>query len=71
MEEARKIRARARAAKAPSVSDFLRKVALDEKKHVRSRRVLIKHPLTGVMIDATPGPIVTDEEIKAALADFP
>jgi len=71
VEEARKIRARARAAKAPSVSDFLRKVALAEKSAVRQRRVLKKDPLTGVMVDATPGPIVTDDMIKAILADFP
>jgi hypothetical protein len=71
VEEARKIRARAQAAKAPSVSDFLRKVALSDKPTVRQRRVLKKDPLTGIMVDATPGPIVTDDIVKALLADFP
>ena len=70
-QEARKIRARAKAAKSPSVSDFLRKVALNEKPSAHRRRVMIKDPLTGVMVDATPGSLVTDEEVKAALADFP
>lgn len=69
-EEARRIRARARAAKAASVSDYLRKIALNEKSPAR-RRVLKKDPLTGVLVDATPGPVVTDEEVKAVLADFP
>jgi hypothetical protein len=70
-EEARKIRARARAAKSPSVSDFLRKVALTEKPLRRRRRVLVRDSLTGLMVDATPGPVVTDEQVRAALADFP
>jgi hypothetical protein len=71
VEEARKIRARARAAKSPNVSAYLRKVALDEKCSANQSRVLVKDPLTGIMVDTTPGPLVTDEELKAALADFP
>jgi len=70
-EEARKIRARARAAKSPNVSAYLRKVALEEKHSVKQRRVLVKDPLTGIMVDATPGPMVTDKEVKSALTDFP
>lgn len=71
VEEARKIRARARAANAPTVSDFLRRVALDEKPPARRRRVLVKDPLTGLLVDKTPGSMVSDQEIHAALADFP
>jgi len=70
-EEARNIRARARAAKARSVSEYLRKVALDEKPPPRRRRVLVKDPLTGLLVDATPGPAVSDDQIRAALAEFP
>jgi hypothetical protein len=68
--EARKIRAKARAAKAGSVSDFLRKSALGEPVS-RRKPVLRKHPVSGLVYDATPGPAVSDEEIRAALADFP
>ena len=71
VQEARKIRARAKAEKSPSVSDFLRKVALNEKPSPRQRRVMMKDPLTSFMVDVTPGPMVTAEEVKAALADFP
>jgi len=68
-EEARVIRARARASKSPSISEFLRKVALQEP--APQKRVLVKDKLTGVMVDATPGPVVSDEQVRAALADFP
>ena len=27
--------------------------------------------LTGLMVDVTPGDVVTDEQVKAVLADFP
>jgi hypothetical protein len=69
VEEARKIRARAREAKSPSISDFLRKVALQES--APRPRVLVKDKLTGLMVDSTPGPLITDEQVRAALADFP
>jgi hypothetical protein len=70
-EEARKIRARARAAKSPTVSDFLRKVALDAGPTQSPQRVMKRDALTGLMVDVTPGDVVTDEQVKAVLADFP
>ena len=68
-DEARRIRARARASKSPSVSDYLRKKALPPPP--RARRVMVKNPLTGIMVDATPGPVVSDEMVRQSLADFP
>jgi hypothetical protein len=70
-EEARTIRAKARAEKS-SVSAFLRTRVLDAKP--APRKVIIKkHPVSGLPYNATDvgGPIVTHEQIKAALADFP
>jgi hypothetical protein len=67
--DARAIRARAKARK-KTVSAYLREQALVEKKPRRRLR-LIKHPVSGLTCDATPGPMVTEEEIRAALADFP
>lgn len=69
--EARQIRARARAEKAGSVSAYLRKSALREAAPPVRARLVKKHPVSGLLYDATPGPKVTDEEIRAALADFP
>lgn len=69
--EARLIRARARAERAASVSAYLRKSALGETSPPERRLVLKKHPVSGLIYDATPGRKVTDEEIRAALADFP
>ena len=68
-DEARRIRARARASKSPSVSDYLRRAALPPPS--ATRRVMVKNPLTGLMVDNTPGPVVSDEMVRHALADFP
>jgi hypothetical protein len=68
--EARTIRAKARAAKSKSVSSFLRKSVLGDTP-APHKLVLKKHPVSGLTYDATPGRMVTDEEIRAALADFP
>ena len=71
-EEARIIRAKARAEKS-TVSAFLRTRVLDAKPAKARRRVIKRHPVSGLLYDATDegGPIVTHEQIKAALADFP
>lgn len=68
--EARTIRAKARGEKAASVSAYLRKVALGVDAGIpqMERR---KHPVSGLSYNAAPGRVVSDEEIKAALADFP
>lgn len=68
--EARIIRARAHSAKAKSLSAFLRKSVLQETP-ARRKVVTKTHPVSGLPYDASPGPQVTDEEIRAALADFP
>lgn len=68
--EARIIRARAHSAKAKSLSAFLRKSVLQESP-ARRKVVTKTHPVSGLPYDASPGPQVTDEEIRAALADFP
>lgn len=71
LEDARMIRAKARAENS-SVSSFLRKRVLDAKP--ANRKVVIKiHPVSGLPYDAggIGQPIITHEQIKAALADFP
>jgi hypothetical protein len=69
--EAREIRRRARLEKV-TVSKFLRSLALDTGKSARPRKLILrKHPVSGLLIDATPGPTVPQSEIDAALADFP
>jgi hypothetical protein len=69
--EARAIRTKARAEKT-SVSAFLRTRVLDTTP-ARRRRIIKRHPVSGLLYDATDegGPIVTHDQIKAALADFP
>lgn len=67
----RQIRAKARAEKT-TVSAYLRKVALgsDASKPVKLRSG--KHPVSGLPYNAASArPMVAEEEIKAALADFP
>ena len=66
--EERTIRALAKARKR-TVSAYLREQALPNRK--RRKRTLRKHPVSGLIYDATPGLRVTEEEIQAALADFP
>jgi hypothetical protein len=68
---AERIRARARAAKS-SVSAYLRKAALGEDDKVVAQIVRRKHPVSGLPYNAAgTGRVVTEEEIRAALADFP
>ncbi len=68
--EARTIRAKARAAKAKSVSSFLRNSVLGERAPA-VRVIRRRHPVSGLPYNAASGRVVTDEEIRAALADFP
>ena len=68
--EARAIRAKARTAKAKSVSAFLRHSVLGDS--VAGAKVSRKiHPVSGLSHNAARGRTVSDEEIRAALADFP
>jgi hypothetical protein len=69
--EAREIRRRARVEKA-TVSKFLRTLALGKDEPARRRKLLLKkHPVSGLLVDATPGPAVSQETIDEALANFP
>ena len=71
LAEAREIRHRARVEKA-TVSKFLRTLALgSDKSNGRRKLILKKHPISGLLVDATPGPKVSRAEIDAALAEFP
>ena len=68
---AERIRANARAAKS-SVSAYLRKAALGEDERKPAKIVRRNHPVSGLPYNAAgSGRLVTDEEIRAALADFP
>jgi hypothetical protein len=68
---ARRIRANARADKT-SVSAYLRRVALGEGQSKPLKIVRGLHPLSGLPYNAgSIGRKVTNEEIRAALADFP
>jgi hypothetical protein len=67
--DARAIRARAKARR-KTVSAYLREQALVQKPR-RRRPSNALHPLSGLTFDATPGREVTDEEVRAALSDFP
>lgn len=68
-EEARRIRARARAEKT-TISAFLRKSALGvETAQAPITRGL--HPVSGLPYNAAKGRNATEEEVRAALADFP
>jgi len=66
--QARTIRALAKARK-KTISAYLREQALPDRKRVRL--TLRRHRVSGLTYDATPGLKVTEEEIQAALADFP
>lgn len=68
-EQARDIRRGARQ-KRVSVSEYLRSLAMPPVA-TPAKRVVKKHPVSGLLYDATPGPFVTDAEIREALADFP
>ena len=69
-EEARAIRQKARAQRT-TLSRYLRQSALGDIP-VRKRRIILKkHPVSGLTVDAGPGPAVMQAEIDVALADFP
>lgn len=68
--EARIIRAKAHTSKAKSLSAFLRKSVLGDPP-AKSKIIRRIHPVSGLPYNAASGPVVTDEEIRAALADFP
>lgn len=68
--EERAIRAKARAAKAESLSAFLRASVLGETP-AKAKIIRRIHPVSGLPYNAAPGRTVTDEEIRAALADYP
>lgn len=70
-QSASRIRANARAAKS-SVSAYLRKAALGENEIKPVKIIRRKHPVSGLPCNAAhPGRIVSADEIRAALADFP
>ena len=69
-EDARAIRARARARKM-SVSEYLRTQALPSRRVKRGRLAAARHPVSGLGYDPAPGADVSEDEIRAALADFP
>lgn len=69
--EARALRAQARAARR-TVSAHLRAVVFPTSLEPRPRKRLVKrHPVSGLLYDATPGPAVSQAQIDAALAEFP
>jgi hypothetical protein len=68
--EARDIRARARAERT-TLSAYLRTKALPETAPEKRKLVIKRHPVSGLPYNAAPGPMVTQAEIDAALADFP
>jgi hypothetical protein len=68
--DARRIRALARARRT-TVSAYLRGQALPPPAATDRRISLRKHPASGLSYDASPRPAVTDDDIRAALADFP
>jgi len=61
---------RAAHAKRMSVSSYLRASALPEEPKPQ-KRIYIKSPISGAIVDATPGPTITLEMVKEALADYP
>ncbi|MEY2881906.1 MAG: hypothetical protein RLZZ15_4286 [Verrucomicrobiota bacterium] len=68
--EARTLRAQARASNR-TVSAYLRTVVFPARAPRPRKRVIKNHPVSGLPFDATPGPAVSFDEVKAALADFP
>ena len=68
---ARRIRASARAAKS-SVSAYLRQAALGDTGRPPAKITRGKHPVSGLPYNAArSGRVVTEDEICAALAEFP
>jgi hypothetical protein len=69
--EARIIRSRARADRT-SLSAYLRRAALGRETPAKPTRIVHRrHPESGLTYNAALGRVVTDDEIRAALADFP
>jgi len=54
-----------------TVSEYLRAVAFPPSTTRRKRRINEKHPVSGLIVDVTPEPEITTEQIKAMLADYP
>ena len=68
---ARRIRANARAAKS-SVSAYLRQAALGDIARPPAKITRGKHPVSGLPYNAARSPrVVSEDEIRAALAEFP
>lgn len=61
---------RAARLKHQSVSEYVRTLTAPAEP-VKRRLNIKKHPISGLPYDASPGPVVTDEMVKEALADFP
>lgn len=69
--EARIIRAKARAVRT-SLSAYLRRAALGHEAGAKPAQIVRRrHPMSGLTYNAATGRTVTEEEIRAALADFP
>jgi hypothetical protein len=67
--DARTIRARAKACR-KTLSAYLRERALPSRTRRRTLAPM-KHPVSGLTYDATRSPSITEEDVRAALADFP
>jgi len=57
-------------AKRMSVSNYLRASALPDEPR-QQKRVIIKSPVSGMMVDATPDTHINLAMVKEALADYP
>ena len=57
-------------AKRMSVSSYLRASALPEESEPQ-KRIIIKSPISGMMVDATPGTRINLQMVKEALAEYP
>ena len=69
--EARIIRAKARAVRT-SLSAYLRRAALGQDPGAKPAKIVRRrHPVSGLTYNAAKGRTATEEEIRAALADFP
>lgn len=70
-QSAKRIRRNARAAKS-SLSEYLRQAALGGNDKKPAENLWRKHPVSGLPYNAADiGRIVTDAEVREALADFP
>lgn len=70
-EQARELRRAARR-KRQTVSEYLRTAAFPSAARPKRSVIIKKHPISGLPYDASPDAVAaTEEQIKAALADFP